>query len=68
MLYTLCPQKLAAWNSKLGEESLSYISDDCKSLPVIGSMQGGNTTVNKEEVVALGADVIVYMTTVVKIR
>jgi len=63
MLYTLCPDKLAAWNSELSAGSLTYINEACVALPVIGSMQGGNTTASREEVAALNPDVIVYMTT-----
>ncbi len=64
MLYTLCREKLVAWNSELSAESLVYISENSRKLPVVGSMQGGNTTASKEEIAALAPDVIVYMTTI----
>lgn len=64
MLYTLCREKLVAWNNQLSAESLVYISENCRKLPVVGSMQGGNTTASKEAIVALAPNVIVYMTTI----
>ena len=66
LLYTLCPEKLVAWNSELTEDCLPYLSAELVELPVIGSMQGGKTTANPEEVVALRPDVIIYMTTLTK--
>ncbi len=66
MLYTLCPDKLAAWNSVLVDESLAYIPAPYAGLPVLGSLQGGQKTANPEEVVALGPDVLIYMTTLTK--
>ena len=66
MLYTLCPEMLVAWNSALTEDSLPYIPSEMAALPVIGSMQGGKTSVNPEEVLALRPDVIIYMTTLTK--
>ena len=64
MLYTLCREKLVAWNSQLSAESLVYISENIRKLPVVGSMQGGNTTASKEAIVSLAPNLIVYMTTI----
>ncbi len=66
MLYTLCPEKLIAWNSELAEDCLPYLSAELAALPVIGSLQGGKTNVNPEEALALMPDVILYMTTLTK--
>ena len=64
LLYTLCPERLIAWNSEISEDALSYILEDNQTLPVIGSMQGGKSTASKEEIVTLAPDVIIYMTTI----
>ncbi len=66
LLYTLCPEKLIAWNSELTADSLFFIPEAYAALPVIGSLQGGKPAANPEEVVALAPDVIVYMTTLTK--
>lgn len=66
LLYTLVPDKLIAWNSELDENGSAYFAEEYLALPVIGSMQGGNTSVNPEAVLALQPDIIVYMTTLTK--
>ena len=66
LLYTICPEKLIAWNAALAQECLPYFADSVAALPVIGSLQGGKPAANPEEVLALHPDVIIYMTTLTK--
>lgn len=62
MLYTLCPDKLLGWDLKLSPEEEDYINAKYLSLPVLGLMQGGNNTANKEEIMERGPDFILLMT------
>lgn len=62
MLYTLCPEKLLGWCIKPAKEEAIYLNPKYLSLPVIGLMQGGNSTANKEEIMARHPDIILLMT------
>lgn len=62
LLYTLCPDKLLGWDLKLSKGEESYINAKYLSLPVLGLLQGGNNTANKEEIIRRGPDFILLMT------
>ena len=58
IMYTLAPDKLLGWNSKLSDEAKQYISADCQDLPVLGGTMGGKNTFNTEAITALAPDII----------
>lgn len=64
MLYTLCPDKLLGWDLQLSDKEAEYINAKYLSLPVLGLMQGGNNTANKEEIMERGPDFILLMTSI----
>lgn len=66
MLYTLCPDKLLGWCTKLSEEEKEYIAPKYQSLPVLGNMQGANNSANKEEIMRQKPDIIILMTSIDK--
>ncbi len=41
-IYSLCPEKLVAWNNKIPEKSLNYLTSDMAKLPVAGSYKVKN--------------------------
>lgn len=59
-IYSLCPEKLAAWNSKISEKSLEYLLPDISNLPVAGSLQGKKSG-NIEEIAKLKPDIVISM-------
>lgn len=64
MLYTLCPDKLLGWCLKPAKEEATYINAKYLNLPVLGLMQGGNNTANKEEIMSRAPDIILIMTVI----
>lgn len=59
-IYSLCPEKLVAWNNKIPEKSLNYLTSDMSKLPVAGSLQGKKSG-NIEEISKLKPDVVISM-------
>ncbi|EPY6471164.1 ABC transporter substrate-binding protein [Clostridium sporogenes] len=59
-IYSLCPEKLVAWNNKIPEKSLNYLTSDMGKLPVAGSLQGKKSG-NIEEISKLKPDVVISM-------
>jgi iron complex transport system substrate-binding protein len=64
MLYTLCPDKLLGWCLPVSDSEAEYLYSKYLSLPVLGLMQGGNSTANREEIMARSPDIILMMTAV----
>ncbi|WP_088189339.1 ABC transporter substrate-binding protein [Desulfosporosinus sp. FKA] len=58
IVYTLAPNKLLGWNSKMSEDELKYISPKYKNLQVLGGNMGGQNTFNTEAITALSPDII----------
>lgn len=61
LLYTLCPEKMVGWNSKISDASKAYMSEDLKALPMLGSLYGNSSQNNPEEVIMAEPDIIVFM-------
>ncbi|WP_251860211.1 ABC transporter substrate-binding protein [Clostridium sp. Marseille-Q2269] len=59
-IYSLCPEKLAAWNNKLPKKSLKYLKPDTNKLPIAGSLQGKKSG-NIEEISKLKPDIVISM-------
>lgn len=62
MLYTLCPEKLLGWCLPVSQQEGEYLNPKYLSLPVLGLMQGSNSTANREEIMARHPDMILLMT------
>jgi len=62
MMYTLAPDKMLGWNSKLSDDEKQYIATDYQGLPVLGGTMGGQNTFNTEEITALDPDIILDFT------
>ncbi|MDR3539561.1 MAG: iron ABC transporter substrate-binding protein [Desulfosporosinus sp.] len=63
MVYSLAPEKLAAWVNAPSDDVKKYLSDRAKNLPVLGGWMGEKSTANLEEIAKLAPDLIVFMTT-----
>jgi iron complex transport system substrate-binding protein len=63
MVYSLAPEKLAAWVNAPSDDIKKYLSDRAKNLPVLGGWMGEKSTANLEEIAKLAPDLIVFMTT-----
>lgn len=61
LLYTLAPETMIGWNYKLSEASQAYIKEPYATLPDMGALIGKKQTTNKEELVALSPDMLLYM-------
>ena len=62
MLYTLCSDKLLGWCMELSSDEADYINAKYLSLPILGLMQGNNSSANKEEIMERHPDIILMMT------
>ncbi|UWG97050.1 ABC transporter substrate-binding protein [Dehalobacter sp. DCM] len=58
MVYTVDPDKLIGWNSKMTEDALQYINEKYRDLPVLGGNMGGKNTYNTEYIISLKPDII----------
>ena len=63
MIYSLAPEKMAAWVNAPDENLKKYLSDRAKALPVLGGWMGEKCTANLEEIAKLAPDLIIFMTT-----
>jgi iron complex transport system substrate-binding protein len=64
MVYTLAPEKMAAWVNAPSEDAKKYLGDRAKALPVMGGWMGEKCTANLEEITRLAPDLIVFMSPV----
>jgi iron complex transport system substrate-binding protein len=62
MVYSLAPDKLAAWVNAPSEAIKPILTEKARSLPVVGGWFGGKSTANMEQIIKLSPDVIVVMT------
>lgn len=61
-LYTINPDMLLGWCLKPAREEAEYINAKYLGLPVLGLMQGSNSTANHEEIMSRAPDIILMMT------
>ncbi|PKM78251.1 MAG: ABC transporter substrate-binding protein [Firmicutes bacterium HGW-Firmicutes-15] len=62
MIYSLAPEKMAAWVNAPTDDLKKYLSDRAKALPVLGGWMGEKCTANLEEIAKLAPDLIIFMT------
>lgn len=58
-LYTLSPEKLLGWPSKMSAEALSFLHPAQQQLPYMGRLAGRGSTVSMESLLLANPDVIV---------
>ncbi|MBN2879628.1 MAG: ABC transporter substrate-binding protein [Clostridia bacterium] len=58
LLYTLAPEKMAAWNLDFSETSKKYMIPETAALPVLGNLYGSGSQANIEEIIALDPDIV----------
>ena len=62
IVYTVSPDKLLGWNSKMSDDALQYIAEEYRDLPVLGGTMGGQNSINAEAITALAPDIILDFT------
>jgi len=61
MVYSLAPEKMAAWVFQQSDDALSLLGARAKELPVLGGWMGEKVTANLEEIAKLAPDVIIWL-------
>lgn len=59
ILAAFAPEKLVCAGTKVNENQIPYLYDGIGDLPVTGQLYGGKATLNLEELLATGAEVII---------
>jgi iron complex transport system substrate-binding protein len=59
LLYTLCPEKLLGLSTPFSRNQKRYIDERYHDLPIFGQFYGKNATMNFEEIIKAGPDVII---------
>lgn len=61
VLYSLAPDRIAGWSSKLSGSAEEYFIQDTVNLPVFGTFYGKKANLNKEALMAAFPDVVIDM-------
>ena len=61
VLYSIAPEKIAGWSSRLSGSAAEYFVQDVVNLPVFGTFYGKKANLNKEALMASGADLVIDM-------
>lgn len=61
VLYSLAPERIAGWSSKLSVSAEEYFIQDTVTLPVFGTFYGKKANLNKEALMAAFPDVVIDM-------
>ena len=59
VLFALCPDKLVGVADEWDESAQQYLDEKYYNLPLLGQLYGGKATLNLEELLATGAEVII---------
>ena len=62
MVYSLAPEKMAAWVNTPSDDLKKYLNERAQNLPVLGGWMGEKCTANLEEIAKLSPDLIIFMT------
>lgn len=62
MVYSLAPDKLAAWVNAPSDAIKPFLTEKARALPAVGGWMGEKSTANMEEIIKLSPDLIVVMT------
>lgn len=61
LVYTIAPDTLLGWSQEIDKESIEFIPEKYRKLPILGSMDGQNSTANVEQIISLKPDLIIMM-------
>ena len=61
VLYSLSPERIAGWSSRLSGSAEEYFLQDTVSLPVFGTFYGKKANLNKEALMAAFPDAVIDM-------
>ena len=61
VLYSLAPERIAGWSSKLSGSAEEYFIQDTVTLPVFGTFYGKKANLNKEALMAAFPNVVIDM-------
>jgi len=61
MVFSLAPEKMAAWVNQPSDNQISLLGERAQELPVLGGWMGEKVTANLEEMAKLAPDIIVWM-------
>lgn len=61
VLYSIAPEKIVGWSSKLSDGAEAYFQQDVVNLPVFGTFYGKKANLNKEALMSANPDVVIDM-------
>lgn len=61
VLYSVAPEKITGWSSRLSGSAREYFTQDVVNLPVFGTFYGKKANLNKEALMAAAPDVVIDM-------
>ena len=61
VLYSVAPEKITGWSSRLSGSAKEYFTQDVVNLPVFGTFYGKKANLNKEALMAAAPDVVIDM-------
>ncbi len=61
VLYSVAPEQIAGWSSKLSGSAEDYFVQDVVNLPVFGTFYGKKANLNKEALMSAAPDVVIDM-------
>jgi iron complex transport system substrate-binding protein len=61
LTYTIAPDTLLGWNRKINNDSLEFIPEKYRELPVLGNINGQSSAPNVEEIISLKPDLVILM-------
>ena len=61
VLYSIAPERIAGWSSKLSGSAEAYFPQDVINLPVFGTFYGKKANLNKEALMSADPDIVIDM-------
>ena len=61
VLYSVAPEKITGWSSRLSGSAREYFTQDVVNLPVFGTFYGKKANLNKEALMAAAPDIVIDM-------
>ena len=61
VLYSVAPERIVGWSSRISETAAKYFEQDVVNLPVFGTFYGKKANLNKEALMSAAPDVVIDM-------
>ena len=61
VLYSIAPERIVGWSSRLSGSAVEYFVQDVVNLPVFGTFYGKKANLNKEALMSADPDVVIDM-------